>query len=94
MLFRSHHVGLLPTEAYEQKTYVVCLDLGSSGAVFARGWNPQLEQVGELAKSTKRDINTVWIYPPAPDRTKVFAAAPAQVMELSTWSVPINAAAA
>jgi NADH:ubiquinone reductase (H+-translocating) len=84
----------LPTEAYEQKTYVVCLDLGSSGAVFARGWNPQLEQVGELAKSTKRDINTVWIYPPAPDRAKVFAAAPAQVMELSAWSVPINAVAA
>jgi NADH dehydrogenase len=83
-----------PTEAYEQKTYVVCLDLGSSGAVFARGWNPQLEQVGELAKSTKRDINTVWIYPPAADRAKVFAAAPAQVMELSAWSVPINAVAA
>jgi len=84
----------LPTEAYEQKTYVVCLDLGSSGAVFARGWNPQLEQVGALAKATKRDINTVWIYPPAPDRAKVFAAAPAQVMELSAFSVPINAAAA
>jgi NADH dehydrogenase len=84
----------LPTEPYEQKTYVVCLDLGSSGAVFARGWNPQLEQVGELAKSTKRDINTVWIYPPAADRAKVFAAAPAQVMDLSAWSVPINAVAA
>jgi NADH dehydrogenase len=84
----------LPTEAYEQKTYVVCLDLGSSGAIFARGWNPQLEQVGALAKATKRDINTVWIYPPAPDRAKVFAAAPAQVMELSAFSVPINAAAA
>src|SRR5258705_4290735 len=84
----------LPTEAYEQKTYVVCLDLGSSGAVFARGWNPQLEQVGALAKATKRDINTVWIYPPAPDRAKVFAAAPAHVMELSAFSVPINAAAA
>jgi NADH dehydrogenase len=84
----------LPTEAYEQKTYVVCLDLGSSGAVFARGWNPQLEQVGALAKGTKRDINTVWIYPPKPDRDQMFAAAPAQVMELSAWSVPINAVAA
>jgi NADH dehydrogenase len=51
----------LPTEPYEQKTYVVCLDLGSSGAIFARGWNPQLEQIGELAKETKRQINTVWI---------------------------------
>ena len=81
----------LPTEAYHQKTYVVCLDLGSSGAIFARGWNPQLEQTGETAKATKREINTVWIYPPAPDRAKLFAAAPAQVMDLS---VPAQAAAA
>ena len=81
----------LPTEAYHQKTYVVCLDLGSSGAIFARGWNPQLEQTGETAKATKREINTVWIYPPAPDRAKLFAAAPVQVMDLS---VPAQAAAA
>jgi len=47
-----------------------------------------------LAKATKRDINTVWILPAGPDRAKVFAAAPAQVMELSAFSVPINAAAA
>jgi NADH dehydrogenase len=84
----------LPSVPYDQKTYVVCLDLGSSGAIFARGWNPQLEQIGELAKETKRQINTVWIYPPKPDRGQLFAAAPAQVMDLSGWSVPINAAAA
>jgi NADH dehydrogenase len=83
----------LPTEPYDQKTYVVCLDLGSSGAIFARGWDPQLEQTGTLAKATKREINTVWIYPPAPDLGKLFAAAPAQVMDLSDFSVPINAAA-
>ena len=81
----------LPTESYHQKTYVVCLDLGASGAIFARGWDPQLEQTGSEAKATKREINTVWIYPPAPDRAKVFASAPAQVMDLS---VPAQAAAA
>ncbi|MGE0745004.1 MAG: NAD(P)/FAD-dependent oxidoreductase [Rhodospirillales bacterium] len=81
----------LPTERYHQKAYVVCLDLGSSGAIFARGWTPQLEQTGSEAKATKREINTVWIYPPAPDRAGVFAAAPAQVMDLSS---PANAAAA
>jgi NADH dehydrogenase len=81
----------LTTEPYHQKTYVVCLDLGSSGAIFARGWDPQLEQTGSQAKATKREINTVWIYPPAPDRAKVFAAAPAQVLDLS---VPAPAAAA
>jgi NADH dehydrogenase len=84
----------LPTEPYDQKTYVVCLDLGSSGAIFARGWNPQLEQIGALAKATKREINTVWIYPPRAELSKLFAAAPAQVMELSEFSVPTNAAAA
>lgn len=81
----------LPTEPYHQKTYVVCLDLGSSGAIFARGWNPQLEQIGEQAKATKREINTVWIYPSTPDRAKVFAAAAAEVMDLA---VPAAAAAA
>jgi NADH dehydrogenase len=81
----------LPTEPYHQKTYVVCLDLGASGAIFARGWDPQLEQTGSEAKATKREINTVWIYPPAPDRAKVFASAPAQVLDLS---VPAQAAAA
>ena len=80
----------LPTEAYHQKTYVVCLDFGASGAIFARGWNPQLELTGEQAKATKREINTVWIYPPAPDRAQVFASAPAQVLDLS---VPVQAAA-
>jgi NADH:quinone reductase (non-electrogenic) len=81
----------LSTEAYHQKTYVVCLDLGASGAIFARGWDPQLEQTGAQAKATKREINTVWIYPPAPDRAAVFASAPAQVMDLS---VPTQVAAA
>jgi NADH dehydrogenase len=81
----------LSTEPYHQKTYVVCLDLGSSGAIFARGWNPQLEQTGSEAKATKREINTIWIYPPAPDRAKLFAAAPAQVLDLS---MPSHAAAA
>jgi NADH:ubiquinone reductase (H+-translocating) len=81
----------LPTEPYQQTTYVVCLDLGASGAIFARGWDPQLEQKGSEGKATKREINTVWIYPPAPDRDKVFAAAPAQVLDLSA---PMKAAAA
>lgn len=73
----------LRTEPYQQPTYVVCLDLGSSGAIFARGWDPQLEQTGETAKATKREINTVWIYPPAPDRETLFAIAPEQVLDLS-----------
>lgn len=39
--------------------------------------NPQLEQIGALAKATKREINTVWVYPPRPELDKLFDAAPA-----------------
>ena len=73
----------LPTEPYHQKTYVVCLDLGGSGAIFARGWNPLLEQTGDQAKATKREINTVWIYPPKAERAAALASAdPERVTDL------------
>lgn len=81
----------LPTQTYRQPEYVVCLDLGSSGAIFARGWDPRLEQTGEAAKATKREINTVWIYPPAPDREALFAIAPDQVLDLSVSALAAGA---
>jgi NADH:ubiquinone reductase (H+-translocating) len=65
----------LPLEPYQQKNYVTCLDLGSSGAVFTRGWDRQIELTGDKAKAFKREINTQWIYPPLADRAKAFAAA-------------------
>jgi NADH dehydrogenase len=64
----------------------MCLDLGASGAIVTLGWNPQLEVTGVQAKAAKREINTVWIYPPRPDRAQVFAAAPAQVLDLSAFA--------
>ncbi len=64
-----------PPEPYQQKSYVTCLDLGASGALFTRGWEREVEMTGEQAKATKREINTKWIYPPAPDRASAFAAA-------------------
>ena len=84
----------LPTKPYDQKTYVVCLDLGASGAIFARGWRPQLEQIGALAKETKREINTVWIYPPRPEPRQAVRRCSGAGDGASAWSVPINAAAA
>lgn len=67
----------VPTEAYHQKVYVCCLDLGEPGAVFTRGWDRKVEMVDEKAKLMKREINTVWIYPPKGDRAAIFAAAEA-----------------
>jgi NADH dehydrogenase len=65
----------VPTKPYHQKAYVTCLDLGEAGALFTRGWDRKVEMVGEVAKKTKREINTVWIYPPRPERAAALASA-------------------
>lgn len=65
----------LPTRLYHQKAYVTCLDLGAAGAVFTRGWDRKVEIVGAKAKAFKREINTVWIYPPPAERAAALASA-------------------
>ena len=65
----------VPLEAYQQKNYVTCLDLGPSTAVFTRGWDSQVEMSGDKAKAMKREINTRWIYPPRANPADAFKAA-------------------
>ncbi|WP_426610351.1 NAD(P)/FAD-dependent oxidoreductase [Bradyrhizobium sp. McL0616] len=73
----------VPTKQYHQKAYVTCLDLGEAGAVFTRGWERKVEMVGDVAKKTKQEINTVWIYPPKAERAAALASAdPERVTEL------------
>jgi NADH:ubiquinone reductase (H+-translocating) len=73
----------VPTKPYHQKTYVTCLDLGEVGALFTRGWERKVEMVGDTAKRTKREINTVWIYPPIAERAAALASAdPERVTDL------------
>jgi NADH dehydrogenase len=73
----------VPTRPYHQKAYVTCLDLGEAGALFTRGWDRKVEMVGEQAKKTKREINTVWIYPPQANRAAALASAdPERVTDL------------
>jgi NADH:ubiquinone reductase (H+-translocating) len=73
----------VPTKPYHQKAYVTCLDLGEAGAIFTRGWERNVEMVGETAKKTKHEINTVWIYPPRPERAAALASAdPEHVTEV------------
>ncbi|MCA6103491.1 NAD(P)/FAD-dependent oxidoreductase [Bradyrhizobium australafricanum] len=73
----------VPTRPYHQKAYVTCLDLGEAGALFTRGWERNVEMVGDVAKKTKREINTVWIYPPRAERAAALASAdPEHVTEV------------
>ncbi|MGM5002967.1 NAD(P)/FAD-dependent oxidoreductase [Tardiphaga sp. 538_B7_N1_4] len=73
----------VPTRPYHQEAYVTCLDLGGAGALFTRGWERKVEMVGDAAKKTKREINTVWIYPPLAERAAALACAdPEQVTNL------------
>lgn len=73
----------VPTKPYHQEAYCTCLDLGDAGALFTRGWDRNVEMVGAQAKKTKREINTVWIYPPRAERAAALAAAdPEHVTEI------------
>ena len=73
----------VPTKPYHQEAYVTCLDLGAAGALFTRGWERKVEMVGDAAKKTKHEINTVWIYPPRANRAAALAIAdPEQVTKL------------
>ena len=65
----------VPTKPYHQVPYVTCLDLGEAGALFTRGWERKVEMVGDVAKRTKHEINTVWIYPPKAERDAALASA-------------------
>ena len=73
----------VPALPYHQEAYVTCLDLGAAGAVFTRGWDRTVEMVGEAAKKTKQEINTVWIYPPKAERMAALESAdPERVTDL------------
>jgi NADH dehydrogenase len=65
----------LPLHPYSQPRYVTCLDIGPWGALFTEGWDRQVKLTREVGKAVKREINTQWIYPPAPDRAAAFATA-------------------
>lgn len=67
-------LGLQPV-LYRQPKYVTCLDLGDWGAAFSEGWERELQLHGQEGKALKRQINSVWIYPPAADRALALAAA-------------------
>jgi NADH dehydrogenase len=62
------------TQPYAQSFYATCIDLGAAGAVFTNGWDRQIIKSGAEGAEMKTQINTQWIYPPAPSigREKIF----------------------
>lgn len=76
----------VPTKPYHQKAYVTCLDLGAAGALFTVGWDRKVAMVGDVAKKTKQEINTVWIYPPRAERAAALASAdPERVTDVTPF---------
>jgi NADH dehydrogenase len=74
----------VPTKRYHQEGYVTCLDLGEAGALFTTGWERKVAMVDDVAKKTKQEINTVWIYPPKAERAAALASAdPERVTDVS-----------
>jgi NADH dehydrogenase len=72
------------TKPYHQEGYVTCLDLGEAGALFTTGWDRKVAMVDDVAKKTKQEINTVWIYPPKAERAAALASAdPEHVTDVS-----------
>ena len=67
-------LGVAPV-VYRQPKYVTCLDLGEWGAAYSEGWERELKLQGQEGKELKRQINSVWIYPPAAERSLALAAA-------------------
>lgn len=64
----------LPAAAFSPEPYTTCLDLGSAGAVFTRGFERTVHMTGNKAKELKRTINQRRIYPPVDDPAAILAA--------------------
>jgi NADH dehydrogenase len=63
------------------KEYVTILDLGAWGALYTHGWERSIVTVGPAAKTTKRTINKVRIYPPSSRNPGEILAAGAPVVQ-------------
>ncbi|MGW0791725.1 NAD(P)/FAD-dependent oxidoreductase [Streptomyces sp. NPDC002911] len=55
--------------------YSTCLDLGPAGAVVTAGWDRVVQMTGADAKTLKKNVNALWIYPPVDDAEQLLAQA-------------------
>jgi len=66
-------LGVKPVP-YSQPKYVTYLALGPWGAVYSEGWEREVKLTGAVAGDLKKQINTVWIYPPKGSRKEILVA--------------------
>ncbi|MFD3956033.1 MULTISPECIES: NAD(P)/FAD-dependent oxidoreductase [Streptomyces] len=59
-------LGVEP-EPFAPGPYVICLDLGDAGGLYATGWERAVQLTGDEAKKYKRAVTEQWIYPPLDD---------------------------
>ncbi|KAJ7655597.1 FAD-dependent pyridine nucleotide-disulfide oxidoreductase [Mycena polygramma] len=65
----------LPLAPFRKPQYAMCLALGSWGALLTLGWDYAVTMVQDEGQKMKTFINNELIYPPKPNREKVFIAA-------------------
>lgn len=53
----------IPVKEYIQNGYATCLDLGLDHALYTTGWERTVDHSGYKARETKKQINTVLLYP-------------------------------
>jgi NADH dehydrogenase len=71
----------VPLRDFTPGPYVTCLDLGTAGGVFTRGWDRRVMASGTDGKEIKKRINQ-HIHPPVDDAAKILAAADRVYLEL------------
>jgi len=77
----------VPLRDFVPGPYVTCLDLGSAGAVFTRGWDRRVMATGAVASKIKKQINDA-IHPPVDDRVAILAAADLVSFDPPFFSAP------
>ncbi|MFF2020494.1 NAD(P)/FAD-dependent oxidoreductase [Streptomyces sp. NPDC058171] len=77
----------VPLRDFTPGPYVTCLNLGSAGAVFTRGWDRRVMASGAEGATVKKWINEQ-IHPPVDDAAQILAAADHVHLDIPFFPLP------
>ncbi|MFD5555172.1 NAD(P)/FAD-dependent oxidoreductase [Streptomyces sp. NPDC127068] len=77
----------VPLRDFTPGPYVTCLNLGSAGAVFTRGWDRRVMASGAEGATVKKWINEQ-IHPPVDDAAEILAAADHVHLDIPFFPLP------